>query len=150
MLDPVLRQSLRPELIVQHWDDSSRLAASFKDGLVRPSRVVVKLLAMQRQNPLQQAIQELGRLAKTRHILSYVDDVQRRRRILAGLNRQERLHALARYLLRAAGALRRSELRGATEPCVRPIPGDQRDHRLGYRISGRRDGGVGAARAARA
>jgi len=97
-LDPVLRQSLRPELIVQHWDDLNRLAASFKDGLVRPSLVVAKLQAMQRQNPLQQAIQELGRLAKTRHILSYVDDVQLRRRILVGLNRQERLHALARAI----------------------------------------------------
>ena len=97
-LDSVLRQSLRPELIVQHWDDLNRLAASFKDGLVRPSLVVAKLQAMQRQNPLQQAIQELGRLAKTRHILSYIDDVQLRRRILVGLNRQERLHALARAI----------------------------------------------------
>src|SRR5205085_6171480 len=97
-LAPVLRQALRPELIVQHWDDLNRLAASFKDGLVRPSLIVAKLQALQRQNPLQQAIQELGRLAKTRHILSYVDDVQLRRRILVGLNRQERLHALARAL----------------------------------------------------
>ena len=65
---------------------------------MRPSLVVAKLQAMQRQNPLQQAIQELGRLAKTRHILSYVDDVQLRRRNLVGLNRQERLHALARAI----------------------------------------------------
>jgi TnpA family transposase len=44
---------------VRHWDDMNRLAASLKDGLVRPSLVVSKLQAMQRQNPLQQAIQEL-------------------------------------------------------------------------------------------
>jgi len=48
-LDPVLR----PELIVQHWDDLNRLVASFKDGLVRPSLVVAKLQALQRQNSLQ-------------------------------------------------------------------------------------------------
>ncbi len=52
-LDPVMRQALRPELIVQHWDDLNRLVASFKDGLVRPSLVVAKLQALQRQNSLQ-------------------------------------------------------------------------------------------------
>jgi len=83
----VLRQSLQPELIVRHWDDINRVAASFRDGLVRPSLVIAKLQALQRQNPLQRAIQELGRLAKTRHILSYLDDVQLRRRVLVGLKK---------------------------------------------------------------
>jgi TnpA family transposase len=51
---------------------------------------------MQRQNPLQQALQEVGRVAKTRHILSYVDDERLRRRVLIGLNKQERVHDMAR------------------------------------------------------
>jgi TnpA family transposase len=66
--------------------------------LARPSLVIAKLQALLRHNPLQQAIQELGHVAKTRHILSYLDDVQLRRRILVGLNKQERLHALARAI----------------------------------------------------
>ena len=74
----------------------NRLAASLKDGLVRPSLVVSKLQAMQRQNPLQQAIQELGRLGKTGHILQYVDDPPFRRRVLVGLNKGESLHSMAR------------------------------------------------------
>lgn len=53
---------------------------------------------MQRQNPLQQAIQELGRIGKTGHILHYVDDPPFRRRVLIGLNKGESLHALARDL----------------------------------------------------
>jgi len=97
-LDAVLHQAIRSDLSARHWDDINRLAASFKDGLVAPSLVIAKLQAMQRQNPLQQAVQELGRLAKTRHILSYVDDRELRRRVLVGLNKQERLHALARVL----------------------------------------------------
>jgi len=97
-LDAVLHQAIRSDLIARHWDDINRLAASFKDGLVAPSLVIAKLQAMQRQNPLQQAVQELGRLAKTRHILSYVDDRELRRRVLVGLNKQERLHALARII----------------------------------------------------
>ncbi len=97
-LDPAFRQTVRSELIVAYWDDMLRLAASLKDGLVLPSLVVAKLQSLQRQNPLQQAIQELGRLAKTRHILSYVDDAQLRRRVLVGLNKQENLHSLARAI----------------------------------------------------
>jgi len=97
-LDAVLHQAVRGDLIARHWDDINRLAASFKDGLIAPSLVIAKLQAMQRQNPLQQAVQELGRLAKTRHILSYVDDRELRRRVLVGLNKQERLHARARVI----------------------------------------------------
>jgi TnpA family transposase len=66
-LNPLLRQSVRTELIARHWDDLNRLAASLKDGLATPSLIVSRLQAMQRQNPLQQALQELGRVAKTRH-----------------------------------------------------------------------------------
>jgi hypothetical protein len=98
VLTPVLKKVLREDLIVRHWDDMNRLAASLKDGLVRPSLVVSKLAAMKRQNPLQQAIQELGRLGKTAHILHYVDDPPFRRRVLVGLNKGETLHSMAREI----------------------------------------------------
>jgi TnpA family transposase len=65
---------------------------------VAPSLLVAKLQSLRRQNPLQQAIQELGRLPKTRHILSFVDDPAFRRRVLVGLNKQERVHSLARAI----------------------------------------------------
>jgi TnpA family transposase len=61
-----------------------------------PSLIVSRLQAMQRQNPLQQALQEVGRVAKTRHILSYVDDERLRRRVLIGLNKRGRVHDMAR------------------------------------------------------
>ncbi len=98
VLAPVLKKDVRDALIVTHWDDLNRLAASLKDGLVSPSLVVSKLQAMQRQNPLQQAIQELGRIAKTWHILSYIDDQAFRRRVLIGLNKGETLHSMARAI----------------------------------------------------
>jgi hypothetical protein len=96
VLTPVLKKDIRVDLIVCHWGDMNRLAASLKDGRVRPSLVVSKLQAMQRQNPLQQAIQELGRIGKTGHILHYVDDPPFRRRVLVGLNMGETLHSMAR------------------------------------------------------
>jgi TnpA family transposase len=95
-LNRVLRRRLRTELIVAHWEELTRLAASLRDGLVAPSLLVAKLQGLRRQSTLQQAIQELGRLAKTRHILAFVDDERLRRRVLVGLNRQESIHAMAR------------------------------------------------------
>ena len=83
-LNGVLRPMIRDDVIVEHWDDLNRLAASLADGLVPPSVLVSKLQGLRRQNALQQAIQELGRLAKTRHLLAYVDDPKLRRRVLLG------------------------------------------------------------------
>jgi TnpA family transposase len=97
-LNPVLRQSIRDRLIARHWEEMNRLAASFKDGLVLPSLVVAKLQALRRQNPVQQAIQELGRIPKTEHILTYADDPDFRRQVLVALNKHENVHALARVL----------------------------------------------------
>ncbi len=94
----MLRRAIREQLIRDHWDDMNRLAALFKDGLATPSLVIAKLQAMPRQHRVQQAIQELGRIGKTRHILHFADDEAFRRRVLVGLNKGELLHALARVL----------------------------------------------------
>ena len=76
----------------------NRLAASFKDGIATPSVVIAKLQALQRLNPLQAAVQELGRVGKTRHILLYAIDEAMRRRVRGGLNTGERVNGLARVL----------------------------------------------------
>jgi len=62
VIAPTLKKDIKVHLIIEHWDDLNRVAASLKDGLLRPSLLISKLQAMQQQNPLQQAIQELGRL----------------------------------------------------------------------------------------
>jgi len=96
VFSPMFKKDIRDRLIVEHWDDLNRIAASLKDGLIRPSLLVSRLQSLQRQNPLQQALQEVGRIAKTWHILEYVDDPALRRRVLIGLNKGETLHSLAR------------------------------------------------------
>lgn len=98
VLAPAFKKDIRDRLIVEHWDDLNRVAASLKDGLLRPSLLVSRLQSMQRQNPLQQALQEVGRIAKTWHILEYIDDPAFRRRVLIGLNKGETLHSLAREI----------------------------------------------------
>ncbi len=97
-LGPVLRCSLREPLILSQWDEMNRLAASLKDQLLLPSLVIARFQGMRQPCPLQQAIQEVGCLAKTRHILRYIDDAALRRRVQMGLSKGERLQAMARAL----------------------------------------------------
>jgi TnpA family transposase len=65
--------------------------------------------AYPRQNVLARALQEYGRLVKTRFILRYLQSEDYRRRIHAQLNTGESLHALREFLFVAAkGVIRRT------------------------------------------
>jgi TnpA family transposase len=94
-LDPLLRHTPSETLIVSQWDRLNCLAASMKDQLASPSLLISKLQAMPRPDPVLQALQELGRLARTRYLLNYLDDPSLRQRLLMGLNRARSLEALA-------------------------------------------------------
>ncbi len=60
------------------------------------SEFVRTIRSPQRISSLAAAIAEVGRIAKTLFLLSYVDDEAYRRRILVQLNRHEKRHDLAR------------------------------------------------------
>jgi TnpA family transposase len=56
------------------------------------------LHAGSKQSELAKAIAEVGRIAKSLFLLSYVDDEAYRRRVLVQLNRHEKRHNVAREL----------------------------------------------------
>ena len=84
------------KLIAEHWDDMLRIAGSLQMGTVKASDLVRSLHAGSRTSRLTAALAELGRIAKTLHLLAYVDSEEYRRAILVQLNRGEARHALAR------------------------------------------------------
>ena len=91
------RVSLRP--LVRHWEDMLRLAGSLKlAGVVHadPS-------SGERPTKLAQAVAALGRIEKTLHILTYIDEEAVRRRVLLQLNRHEDRHKLARTVSMVGG-----------------------------------------------
>jgi TnpA family transposase len=105
---PLLTRRLNTELIVEHWDDMLRLAASVKFGHAPASLLVGKLSAAGRQNALAAALKEYGALVRTIYAARYVSDESYRRKIARQLNKGESLHALRRALFYAhEGALRR-------------------------------------------
>ncbi len=82
--------------ILAHWDDILRLATSIKQGSVTASLMVRKLSSYPRQNGLAVALRELGRIERTMFILEWLQSVELRRRVQAGLNKSEARNALAR------------------------------------------------------
>jgi TnpA family transposase len=95
-LKPMLGGTLQSKQIRAHWDDILRLATSIKQGTVTASLMLRKLGSYPRQNGLAVALRELGRIERTLFILDWLQSVELRRRVHAGLNKGEARNALAR------------------------------------------------------
>jgi TnpA family transposase len=107
-LEPLLKGTIRKDVILDMWDELLRVAGSLKLGWVTASLLVGKLQSYPRQNALSKALQEYGRLVKTIFILRYIDSEDYRRRIGTQINKGEALHALRNYLFFAnEGKVRR-------------------------------------------
>lgn len=107
LLNSIARHRLRPTLITDNWEDMLRLAGSLKLGVVQALSIMRTLQIGDRPTKLAQAVAELGRIDKTIHCLTYIDDEAKRRRILTQLNHGEDRHKLARFLFHG----KRGELR---------------------------------------
>jgi TnpA family transposase len=95
-LRPMIGGTLNIKLIRSHWDEILRLAASIRKGTVTASLMLRKLGSYPRQNGLAAALRELGRIERTLFILDWLQSVELRRRVQAGLNKGEARNALAR------------------------------------------------------
>jgi TnpA family transposase len=97
-LGPLLGKRIRSDLIKDHWDDILRLVASLKSGHAIPSVMMKKLAAFERQNQLDLALQEIGRIERTLFMLDWLESPALRRRCQAGLNKSEQRHALTQAI----------------------------------------------------
>jgi TnpA family transposase len=99
--------NLKVEHIEKNWDDLLRVVGSLKLNRVSASELLHSLLGARIPTALAKALCEVGKVAKTIHLLRYVSDENYRRRILVQLNRGEQRHSLARRVFHG----RRGELR---------------------------------------
>jgi TnpA family transposase len=84
------------KVILTNWNEILRLATSIKQGTVTASLMLRKLGSYPRQNGLAIALRELGKIERTLFMLDWVQDIELRRRVNAGLNKGEARNALAR------------------------------------------------------
>ena len=75
-----------------------RLVGSIKVGHVAPSVMLRKLAAYERQNQLDVALQEIGKIERTLFMLDWLENPDLRRRCHAGLNNSEQRHALTQAI----------------------------------------------------
>jgi TnpA family transposase len=95
-LKPMIGGTLKIKQVRAHWEDILRLATSIQQGTVTASLMLRKLGSYPRQNGLAVALRELGRIECTLFILDWLQSVELRRRVQAGLNKGEARLALAR------------------------------------------------------
>jgi TnpA family transposase len=106
-LNDISRHKINMPLIAANWDDFLRLAGSLKLGRVPAAGIMRMLQIGDRPTRLAQALAEFGRIEKTLHVLTYIDDESRRRATLLQLNRGEGRHSVAREIFHG----KRGELR---------------------------------------
>ncbi|CBS91122.1 Tn3-like element ISAli20 family transposase [Azospirillum lipoferum] len=97
-LQPLLGRRVKVDVIREHWNDVVRLVASLKAGTVAPSTMLKKLAAYERQNQLDLALQELGRIERTLFMIRWLETPELRRSCHIGLNKGEQRHALAQAI----------------------------------------------------
>ena len=79
LLNTISAHNLSSKKIAPHWDDMLRLAGSLKLGRVPATGIMRTLQVGNRPTRLAQAIAEFGRIDKTLHTLTYIDDEAKRR-----------------------------------------------------------------------
>jgi TnpA family transposase len=97
-LQPLMGRRVKADVVHEHWSEAVRLAASLYSGTVAPSVMLRKLAAYRRQNQLDLALQELGRIERTLFTLDWLESPELRRRCHAGLNKSEQRHFLAQEI----------------------------------------------------
>jgi len=95
--------------IRRHWPDMLRIAGSIHTGQVSAYDVLRVLSAGGNLTQLGEAMAGYGRIFKTRHVLTFVDDEPYRRQIKGMRNLNEGRHDLARHVFHG----RRGELHRA-------------------------------------
>lgn len=95
-INSMIGDAINVKHIKSHWDEILRLAASIKQGTVTASLILRKLGSYPRQNGLAIALRELGRIERTLFTLDWLQNVELRRRVNAGLNKGEAKNTLAR------------------------------------------------------
>ena len=83
-LAAILGRRIRIDIIREHWDEILRLVALLQAGTVLPSAMLKRLAAYQRQNQLDLALQELGRIERTLFMLDWLESPELRQRCQAG------------------------------------------------------------------
>ena len=95
---PLLKKSVKLDLIEEQWDAMMRVVVSLKNKTVPANIIVERLMNSSPSDRLSQAFRDFGRLIKTQYILRYISDAELRRTVRVQLNKGEYRHKLPRWI----------------------------------------------------
>ena len=78
-LDPILDGTVKPHLVRRAWDETVRVIASIYARTASPSLILHRLGSYARQHSVHQALNEIGRVERTLHVLRTIADEEFRR-----------------------------------------------------------------------
>ncbi len=88
-IDTLFTKSIDWSLIERHWQDMMQVVLSIQAGKILPSILLRKLGSHSRQNKLNKAFRELGRVERTMFLLRYISQADFRRSIRAETTKVE-------------------------------------------------------------
>jgi TnpA family transposase len=77
--------SINAKHVRTHWDEIVRMATSIRQGTFTVSLMLRKLGSYPRQNGLAVALREVGRIERSLFTLEWLQNIELRRRVHAGL-----------------------------------------------------------------
>ena len=97
-INELVKHPINTTVIVEQWEEVLRLVGSLKLGKVKATDVTKVLARGGTLSGLGRAIQEIGRISKTRYLCDYLESEPYRRRIHTQLNHGEMRHDVARHI----------------------------------------------------
>ena len=115
-INDLVKHPINTTVIVEQWEEVLRLVGSLKLGKVKATDVTKVLARGGTLSGLGRAIQEIGRISKTRYLCDYLESEPYRRRIHTQLNHGEMRHDVARHIFyRHKGKIYKRYQRGLEE-----------------------------------
>jgi TnpA family transposase len=99
VLKPI--RKLRPELIIEEWENIQRIMVSLALKTTTQSTIVRQLSACARKNKTRRALWEYDNIFRSLYLLDYIDSPPLRRNVQQALNRGESYHQLRRAVSHA-------------------------------------------------
>jgi hypothetical protein len=96
--DSLFTDTVDWDLIRTHMPDMLRVAVSIKAGRITAATILRRLGTYSRKNQLYLAFRELGRVVRTRLLLRYLADQERRATIQAATNKSEQFNRFLKWV----------------------------------------------------
>ncbi|MBU0580269.1 MAG: Tn3 family transposase [Candidatus Margulisbacteria bacterium] len=91
-------RKIKTQLIKEEWENIEKIIVSLALKSTTQSTIIRKLNSYKRKNKTRQALVELDNIARSIHILNYIDSIEFRRNIQKAINRVEGYHRLKRAI----------------------------------------------------